>query len=70
MKKLPLYLETDGEKRLVGTAVPEFDSDGHLRGFRAEITDPTLEGFGRPLKQNPLCRIQDFSIGGFQEEVS
>lgn len=70
MKKLPLYLETNGEKRLVGTAVPEFDADGHLRGFSGEITDPTLEGFGRPLKQNPLCRIEDFSIGGFGNEES
>jgi hypothetical protein len=68
MKELPLYLEANGEKRLVGTAVPELDADGHLRGFNARITDETLEGFGRPLKQNPLVRMEEFSIGDFGEE--
>lgn len=68
MKKFPLYLEMNGEKRLVGTAVPEFDADGHLKGFNACITDETLVGFGRPLKQNPLMRTSEFSIAGFGEE--
>lgn len=68
-KELPLYLEANGEKRLVGTAVPEFDSDGQLVGFGGHITDPTLEGFGRTLAQNPLCRIEPFSIA-WNEETS
>lgn len=70
MKELPLYLETNGEKRRVGTAVPEFDADGHLKGFAGHITDETLAGFGRPLSQNPLMRISEFSIAGFGEEES